>query len=196
MADNIVPFQTTSGISAAGGITLSSSIVVPSGSTLTVSGNLVANGNVNLGDATTDSITVAGSFNANTGISAAGGTFSALTRFTAGISASGITSSSYVLSSGGIVALTGTTYTFLGSDNGEVLTMNNASGITATVPTGLPVGYSVTVIQLGAGQVGFTAASGVTLNSYTSLRKIAGQHGSASLVSYQTNVFNLAGNLA
>lgn len=196
MPDFIVPFQTTSGISAEGGITLSSSIVVPSGSTLTVSGNLVANGNVNLGDATTDSITVAGSFNANTGISAAGGTFSALTRFTAGISASGITSSSYVLSPGGIVALTGTTYTFLGSDNGEVLTMNNASGITATVPTGLPVGYSVTVIQLGAGQVGFTAASGVTLNSYTSLLKIAGQHGSASLVSYQTNVFNLAGNLA
>ena len=196
MPDFIVPFQTTSGISAEGGITLSSSIVVPSGSTLTVSGNLVANGNVNLGDATTDSITVAGSFNANTGISAAGGTFSALTRFTAGISASGITSSSYVLSSGGILALTGTTYTFLGSDNGEVLTMNNASGITATVPTGLPVGYSVTVIQLGAGQVGFTAASGVTLNSYTSLLKIAGQHGSASLVSYQTNVFNLAGNLA
>ena len=149
----------------------------------------MANGNVNLGDATTDSITVAGSFNANTGISAAGGTFSAHTRFTAGISASGITSSSYVLSPGGIVALTGTTYTFLGSDNGEVLTMNNASGITATVPTGLPVGYSVTVIQLGAGQVGFTAASGVTLNSYTSLLKIAGQHGSASLVSYQTNVF-------
>jgi len=85
MADTIIPFQTTSGISAAGGITLSSSIVVPSGSTLTVSGNLVANGNVNLGDATTDSITVAGSFNANTGISAAGGTFSALTIFMSGI---------------------------------------------------------------------------------------------------------------
>ena len=196
MPDFIIPFQTTSGISAAGGITLSSSIVVPSGSTLTVSGNLVANGNVNLGDATTDSITVAGSFNANTGISAAGGTFSALTRFTAGISASGITSSSYVLSSGGIVALTGTTYTFLGSDNGKVVTFNNGSAVTVTIPSGLPVGFNCTGIQLGAGQVGFTAASGVTMNAYASAFKISGQHGAATILSYTTNIFNVSGTLS
>jgi hypothetical protein len=77
-----------SGISAAGA-TLSANTIIPSGSTLTVNGNFVANGNVNLGDATTDSITVAGLLTANAGVSAAGGTFSALTRFTAGISASG-----------------------------------------------------------------------------------------------------------
>jgi len=108
----------------------------------------------------------------------------------------GVSADAFMLAGGGIRTLTGTTYTFLATDNGKVITMNNASGITATVPSGLPVGYSVTVIQLGAGQVGFTAASGVTLNSYTSLRKIAGQHGSASVVSYSSNVFNLAGNLA
>jgi hypothetical protein len=77
-----------SGISASGA-TLSSNIIIPSGSTLTVNGNFVANGNVNLGDAVTDAITVTGLLAANGGLSAAGGTFSALTRFTAGISASG-----------------------------------------------------------------------------------------------------------
>jgi hypothetical protein len=46
-----------------------------SGSTLTVNGNFVANGNVNLGDAVTDAITVTGLLAANGGLSAAGGTF-------------------------------------------------------------------------------------------------------------------------
>jgi hypothetical protein len=127
---------------------------------------------------------------------ASGAVVAGLVTAQAGISAAGITSDSYVLSTNGIRALTGTTYSFLATDNGKILTMNNASGITAAIPTGLPVGFSVTVIQLGAGQVGFSADAGVTLNSYTSLRKIAGQHGSASLVSYSSNVFNLAGNLA
>ena len=145
-----------------------------------------------------------------------GGTFSALTRFTAGISAAGATLSSnitipsgstlsiagivssdngYRISSSAINAQTGTTYTFLATDNGEVITFNNGSEITVTVPTGLPVGFNCTAIQLGAGQVGFTAASGVTLNSYSSAFKIAGQHGSASVLSYSTNIFNLSGSL-
>jgi hypothetical protein len=73
--------------------------------------------------------------------------------------------------------------------------MNNGSPITVTVPSGLPVGFSTTIIQLGAGQVSFTT-SGTTINSYQSYTKIAGQHGSASLVSYSSNVFNLAGSLS
>jgi hypothetical protein len=114
---------------------------------------------------------------------------------TSGICAAGISAGSYILTSSGVRTLTGTTYTFLSTDNGDVLTMNNASPITVTVPSGLPVGYSVTVIQLGAGQVSFTA-SGTTINSYQSYTKIAGQHGSASLISYSSNVFNLAGSLS
>lgn len=108
----------------------------------------------------------------------------------------GICGGAYILNSSGIVNITGTGYTFAASDNGEVLIHNNAAGSTFTIPTGLPVGYSVTVVQIGAGQVNFSPASGVTLNSFTSLRKIAGQHGSASLISYATNIYNLAGNLA
>jgi hypothetical protein len=73
--------------------------------------------------------------------------------------------------------------------------MNSSSGITLTVPTGLPVGYTTTVIRLGTGNVGVSAAGGVTINSFQNQANIAGQHAAISLVSYSSNVFNLAGGL-
>ncbi len=92
-------------------------------------------------------------------------------------------------------AQTGTTYTFTINDCGKVLTFNNASPITVTIPTGLPLGFNCTVIQLGAGQVGFTNAAGVTLQSYGNQYKLIGQHASATLFEYSTNIVNLSGNL-
>ena len=117
-----------------------------------------------------------------------------------GISASGnvtfggtvASDTGYRITSNAINAQTGTTYTFLSSDNGKVVTFNNGSTTTVTIPTGLPVGFNCTAIQLGAGQVGFTAASGVTMNAYASAYKISGQHGAAALISYTTNIFNLS----
>lgn len=130
-------------------------------------------------------------------------TFTALQTFNSGISAAGgvtfagtvASDTGYRITSNAINAQTGTTYTFLATDNGKVVTFNNGSAITVTIPTGLPVGFNCTGIQLGTGQVGFTAASGVTLNAYSSAYKIAGQHGAASLVSYTTNIYNLSGSL-
>lgn len=129
-------------------------------------------------------------------------TFTALQTFNSGLTASsgsfpsGISAGGFILTSAGIKALTGTTYTFLEADNGDVLTHDNASGCTFTVPTGLPVGYSTTVIRLNAsGRVGFVAAAGVTMNTYGGFTAIAGQHASASLISYASNIYNLSGNL-
>jgi hypothetical protein len=134
-----------------------------------------------------------------------GGTnvFTALNTFNAGISAAGgatfsgtvSSDTGYRISSSAFNTQTGTTYTFITADNGEIVTFNNGSTITVTVPTGLPVGFNCTAIQLGTGSVGFTAASGVTLNAYASGLKIAGQHGSAALISYTSNVYNLSGTL-
>jgi hypothetical protein len=122
----------------------------------------------------------------NAGISAAGGaTFSGTVSSDTG----------YRITSSAINAQTGTTYTFLDSDNGKIVTFNNGSAITVTIPTGLPVGFNCTAIQLGAGQVGFTAASGVTLQSYGNQFKLIGQHASAALLEYSTNIVNLSGNL-
>jgi hypothetical protein len=127
-----------------------------------------------------------GLLSASVGISAAGGaTFSGTVSSDTG----------YRISSSAFNTQTGTTYTFITADNGEIVTFNNGSTITVTVPTGLPVGFNCTAIQLGTGSVGFTAASGVTLNAYASGLKIAGQHGSAALISYTSNVYNLSGTL-
>ena len=140
-----------------------------------------------IGATAQSSATIYGVMNLPGGLSASGG-----------ITFAGTVSSDtgYRISSSAINSQTGTTYTFLTADNGEVITFNNVSAITVTIPTGLPVGFNCTAIQLGAGQVGFTGASGVTLNSYGSLLKIAGQHGAATVISYSSNIYNIAGTLS
>lgn len=90
---------------------------------------------------------------------------------------------------------TGTTYTLQASDNGKVLTFNNASGITVTVPSGLGAGFNCMCIQKGAGQVTFSPSS-TTVNNRQSHTKIAGQYGTVSLIAYASNVFVLAGDTA
>jgi len=105
--------------------------------------------------------------------------------------------SGYRLTSSAVNAQTGTTYTLLSTDDGRIITMNNGSSITVTVPTGLNIGFNTTVIQLGAGQVTFaTGVGSPTLNSYGSAQKITGQYGAASIISYASNSYNLAGTLS
>ena len=105
-----------------------------------------------------------------------------------------VTADGYLLSSDGIQAKTAS-YTLVAADNGKIITMNVATANTLTVPASLDVGFNCTVIQLGAGQTTITA-SGTTLNSYQSYLKISGQHGSASIISYVSNVYNVAGSLS
>ena len=66
----------------------------------------------------------------------------------------------------GFNAQTGTTYTLVAGDVNKLVTANNASAITITVP---PSVYSandvINVQQIGAGQVTFAAGSGVTITS-------------------------------
>lgn len=119
----------------------------------------------------------------SSGLSAAGATFSGP-----------IISTGYQISSDGIQAKTAS-YSLVAADNGKIITMNVASANTLTVPASLAVGFNCTVIQLGAGQTTITASS-TTLNSYQGYLKISGQHGSASIVGYTSNVYNVAGNLS
>ena len=127
-------------------------------------------------------------------------TFTQLNSFSAGISASGATfsgpiiSTGYQISSGAINGQTGS-YSLVAGDNGKIVTMNVGSANNLTVPASLAVGFNCTVIQLGTGQTTIVA-SGTTLNSYQSYLKISGQHGSASIVGYTSNVYNVAGNLS
>jgi len=97
------------------------------------------------------------------------------------------------IGSGAISAKT-SGYTLTATDNGKVVTFNSASALVCGVDTTAgATGFSCTIIQLGTGGVRF-AASGVTLNSFNGLT-LAGQHASASVICYQTNVLNIRGNL-
>ena len=136
-----------------------------------------------IGATTQSAATVYGVLNLPSGLSAAGATFSGP-----------IISTGYQISSGAINGQTGS-YSLVAGDNGKIVTMNVASANNLTVPASLAVGFNCTVIQLGAGQTTILA-SGTTLNSYQGYLKISGQHGSASIVGYTSNVYNVAGNLS
>jgi len=97
-------------------------------------------------------------------------------------------------------AQTGTTYTLLLVDDSKVVTLNNASAITATVPpnasVAFPVGSQVNLVQTGAGQVTVAAGAGVTLRSQGSKLKLNGQYAAASLLKIATDEWVLIGNTA
>lgn len=70
-----------------------------------------------------------------------------------------------------INAQTGTSYSLTLDDRNAIVTMDNASANTLTIEptstTAYPAGYTVEVIQLGAGTTTITAGAGVTLNGVT-----------------------------
>lgn len=98
-----------------------------------------------------------------------------------------------------INAQTGTTYTLIITDAGGLITLNNSSAITVTVPpnssVAFPVGTQIGLMQTGAGQVTLVGGSGVTVNAYNSALKIAGSGGLAVLVKTATNTWQAAGAL-
>lgn len=98
-------------------------------------------------------------------------------------------------------AQTGTTYTFVLGDAGDLVTGNNAAAQTFTVPPNASVAFpvSTTVInlgQLGAGQISIAAGAGVTIRSSGSKLKLTGQYSAASLVKIGTNEWFLFGDIA
>ena len=105
-----------------------------------------------------------------------------------------VASDSYALTSGGITEVTGTSHTLSIADNGKVLYCTNASATTVTMGSGLPAGFSVTVIQGNTGKVTL-ANGGLILLSYSSLFSTMGQYAIISVISPETDVFFAAGNL-
>ncbi len=73
-------------------------------------------------------------------------------------------------------------YTLQATDNGTVIYMNKATAVTVTLPNALPAGFNCVVVQEGAGQVTFAAASGATKQSPSGNAKSAAQYGSVSLL--------------
>jgi hypothetical protein len=92
-------------------------------------------------------------------------------------------------------AQTGTTYTLQSTDNGKLVTLNNGSSITLTVPASLGAGFNCQILQLGAGQVTVSPSS-TTVNNADSHTKLRGQYSSASLVAYAADTFLFQGDTA
>lgn len=94
---------------------------------------------------------------------------------------------------------TGATYTFALTDQDTFVQFNRATAQTVTIPTNasvaFPIGTEIDVIQIGAGQVTFAAAGGVTLNSFGGLLSLSGQWSAATLKKVDTDTWDLVGNL-
>lgn len=102
-------------------------------------------------------------------------------------------------------AQTGTTYTFVLTDNGKLVTASNASAQTYSVPTNAsvayPTGTQINIIQIGAGQVTIQAVtSGTTTIASTGATatapKLRAQYSSATLIKAATDTWYVIGDIS
>ena len=97
-----------------------------------------------------------------------------------------------------IVALTGTAETLLADHEGCLLTLNNASPITLTIPQDstlvMPVGARVRIMRLGAGQITVAAGSGATLRTGASFDNLRAQYAIGELIKIAENVWVFTGD--
>jgi len=96
-------------------------------------------------------------------------------------------------------AQTGTTYTLVASDAGDLVTLTNAAAITLTVPLNSSVAFAtgtqITITQSGAGTVTVAGAVGVTVNSADGDLKLRTQWSAATLIKTATNSWILIGDI-
>lgn len=101
-------------------------------------------------------------------------------------------------------AQTGTTYTFVLTDNrNKLITASNAAAQTYTIPlnssVAFPTGSVINIIAIGAGQVTIQGASGVTVASTgatATAPKLRAQYSAASLIKVGTDSWYVIGDLA
>ena len=99
-----------------------------------------------------------------------------------------------------INAQTGTTYTTVLTDDGKLITADNAASIALTIPPNSSVAYGIgtqlNIMQLGAGVVTITAGSGVTLRSNGTKLKTNGQYAVATCCKIAADTWVVVGNTA
>ena len=102
-------------------------------------------------------------------------------------------------------AQTGTTYTFVLTDNGKLVTASNASAQTYSIPTNasvaFPVGTQINLIQIGAGQVTVNAVtSGTTTilsnGAAAAAPKCRNQYAALTAIKVATDTWYVIGDIA
>ena len=103
----------------------------------------------------------------------------------------------------GITADTSTSFTPAIADNGKLVTLTNASPITATIPpfssVAYPVGAQLNFVQYGAGQVTFAQGAGVTISSTgatATAPALRAQFSSATAICVAQDSWLIAGDIA
>jgi hypothetical protein len=92
-------------------------------------------------------------------------------------------------------AQTGTTYTVVSTDANKLVTLNNSSAITVTIPSAVfSVGQQINFLQLGAGQVTFQGDGTSTIVSNPGVKTRA-QYSIATAICIATNTFLLTGDI-
>lgn len=98
-----------------------------------------------------------------------------------------------------INAQTGTSYTLVLSDLAKLVTMDNASTMTLTIPANSSVGFTIgdkiDMLRKGAGALTIAGAEGVTVNGTPGL-KLRAQWSSATLVKLGTDSWVVIGDLS
>jgi hypothetical protein len=118
----------------------------------------------------------------------------------------GVTGPSGATGAGGVDAInaqTGTTYTLALADKDSLITADNASAITVTIPPNSSVAFAVgdlvNVVQKGAGQVTFAQGSGVTIRSTgatSTAPKLRTQYSSGTCIYEGSDVWYVVGDIA
>lgn len=97
-------------------------------------------------------------------------------------------------------AQTGTTYTLAANDLNQLVTCNNASAITVTVPPSVfAAGDQIHVQQIGVGQVSFAQGSGVTITSTgatSTAPKLRARYSAATVICTASNTFTIIGDIS
>jgi hypothetical protein len=97
-------------------------------------------------------------------------------------------------------AETGTTYTLVAGNLNQLVTLNNASSITLTVPPSVfSAGDVINIAQIGAGQVTLAQGAGVTITSTgatASAPKLRVRYSAASIICTASNTFLVVGDIA
>ncbi len=99
-----------------------------------------------------------------------------------------------------INAQTGTTYTLVAGDLNDLVTLNNASAITLTIPPSVfSANDSLSIAQIGAGQVTFAQGAGVTINSTgatATAPKCRARYSAATVICTAANTFLVVGDIS
>ena len=132
---------------------------------------------------------ITGALTASTVVSAPTGAFDNITGPTGNMIVSGSLS-------GMIAALTSSAsnYTFVPADSGKVVVLSSSTDITASVPTGLPIGFTTTIVQNGSGSIFVSASSGVVIRNRQNHTKTAGLYAVATLIGTGSNSYIFAGD--